>query len=226
MSGDTAPTLRPDSGLTVLYSGSFNPLHIGHLAILRALAARADVDRVLLAVSPRNPLKENISEASAQARLQAAREALSRHPELGGKVAVCDIEFHLPPPYYTIRTLDALAGKQGGAAPGGGQPAADGGWQGDGTDETAKWIGGAALCLAIGGDQLADFRRWKDYARILREYGLMVYPRKGFDSAALREDLLREDASYRIILLDAPTVDISSTAIREGLLDNLASAMM
>lgn len=207
MSGDTAPTLRPDSGLTVLYSGSFNPLHIGHLAILRALAARADVGRVLLAVSPRNPLKENISEASAQARLQAAREALSRHPELGGKVAVCDIEFHLPPPYYTIRTLDALAETPDGRTASGDRKA-------------------AAFRLAVGGDQLADFRRWKDYARILREYGLMVYPRKGYDSVALRKDLLREDASYRIILLDAPTVDISSTAIREGLLDNPASAMM
>lgn len=198
MSGDTATMPRPDSGLTVLYSGSFNPLHIGHLAILRALCGREDVEQVLLTVSPRNPLKENISEASAQARLQAAREALARHPELGGKVSVCDIEFRLSPPWYTIRTLDALAGKQGGAA----------------------------LCLAIGGDQLADFRRWKDYGRILREYGLMVFPRAGYDSTALRDDLLREDASYRIILIDAPQVDISSTDIREGLVSDPQSFLM
>ncbi len=236
MSGDTAPMPRPDSGLTVLYSGSFNPLHIGHLAILRALCGREDVEQVLLTVSPRNPLKENISEASAQARLQAAREALARHPELGGKVSVCDIEFRLSPPWYTIRTLDALTGKQGGAAPGGqpeqggaapdgGQPAADGGTAPDNCtapdDRKA-----AGLCLAVGGDQLADFRRWKDYGRILREYGLLVFPRAGYDSTALREDLLREDASYRIILIDAPQVDISSTDIREGLVSDPQSFLM
>ena len=144
---------------TVVFGGSFNPLHIGHLAILRALCERDDVARVLLVVSPKNPLKDNISADSAAARLQAARQTLVRHPELGGKVKVCDIEFRLSPPNYTIRTLDALR------------------------DVTP----GHPLALAIGGDQLADFRRWKDYARILLEYGLLVYPREGFDSATLRD---------------------------------------
>ncbi len=176
--------------LTLVFGGSFHPLHIGHLAILRTLCERKDVTRVLLVVSPKNPLKDSISEDSATERLQAAREAIERHPELAGKVEVSNIEFRLGPPNYTIRTLDALR------------------------DVTP----GHPLALAIGGDQLADFRRWKDYSRILLEYGLMVYPREGFDSATLREDLLNENPSYRISLLDAPLFNISSTSIREGLL--------
>lgn len=202
---ENAPRLpRSETGLTVLYSGSFNPLHIGHLAILRALAARPDVRNVLLAVSPKNPLKENISESTAEARLQAAREALERHPELSGKVEACDIELRLGPPCYTIRTLDALASERSsGTTP-------------DGT----------GLRLAIGADQLADFRRWKDYARILTEYGLLVYPREGHDSAALRDGLLAEAPAYRIVLLDAPPVNISSTALREGLVSDPQSFLM
>jgi nicotinate-nucleotide adenylyltransferase len=150
---------------------------------------------VLLVVSPKNPLKDSISTESATERLEAAREALARHPELAGKVEVCDIEFRLGPPNYTIRTLDALA-------------------------ENTN------LRLAVGGDQLADFRRWKDYARILLEYGLLVYPREGFDSLALRNDLLRENSAYRITLIDAPPFNISSTALREGLISRPEDYLM
>ena len=89
-----------------VYSGSFNPLHIGHLAIMRRLADL--YDRVLLVVSPKNPLKDSATAIDAQARLDAARAAIERHPELGGKVVVSDIEFRLPSPNYTINTLDAL----------------------------------------------------------------------------------------------------------------------
>lgn len=206
---------RPDrgsEGLTVVFGGSFNPLHIGHLAILRALCGRAEVGRVLLVVSPRNPLKDNISEDSATERLQAARKAVERHPELAGKVEVSDIEFRLGAPHYTIRTLDALCKRAHEPVGGDAQSPAEG--------------AGQPFALAIGGDQLADFRRWKDYPRILLEYGLLVYPREGFDSPALRDDLLAENPSYRIALLDAPLFNISSTALREGLLSRPEEYLM
>ena len=162
------------------------------------MCEREGVTRVLLVVSPKNPLKDSISEDSAAGRLQAAREALARHPELAGKVEVSDVEFRLGPPNYTIRTLDALR------------------------DENPD----TRFALAIGGDQLADFRRWKDYARILLEYGLMVYPREGFDSEALRNDLLAENPAYRIALLDAPLFNISSTSLRAGLLSHPEEFLM
>ena len=69
----------------------------------------------------------------------------------------------------------------------------------------------------MGADNLADIRRWRDYRRILKEFGVAVYPREGFDLEAVKADLLKEDPSYRIEILDAPMVDISSTEIREGI---------
>ena len=206
-------------GLTVIFGGSFHPLHIGHLAILRALCERNDVDRVLLVVSPKNPLKDSISAKSATERLEAAREAVARHPELADKVEVCDIEFRLGPPNYTIRTLDALAAEISSNSE-----------QADATENGLPLNVGLApdtdLRLAVGGDQLADFRRWKDYARILLEYGLLVYPRDGFDSPALRDDLQRENPAYRITLIDAPLFNISSTALREGLISRPEDYLM
>ena len=44
-----------------VYSGSFNPLHIGHQAIMEYLTLKKDFDWVYLVVSPKNPLKDGIS---------------------------------------------------------------------------------------------------------------------------------------------------------------------
>lgn len=170
-----------------VYSGSFNPLHIGHLAIMRRLAEL--YDRVLLVVSPKNPLKDSATALDAGARLNAARAALARHPELAGNVTVSDIEFRLPTPNYTINTLDALK------------------------EENPS----DRFTLVVGGDQIADFRRWKDWQRILQEYGLAVFPREGFDTATIRKDFLRENPLYRIRLIDMPLVTVSSTQIRDAI---------
>ena len=170
-----------------VYSGSFNPLHIGHLAIMRTLSVWEGADWTYLVVSPQNPLKDAESAASARQRYRAALEALGRHPEL--RVWVDDIELRMPPPSYTVRTLDTLRRQE--------------------PDNT--------FTLVIGGDNLALIRRWKDYRRILTEYGVAVYPRRGYDSEALRAELLAEDPAYRISLLDCPLVDVSSTQIREAI---------
>lgn len=170
-----------------VYSGSFNPLHIGHLAIMKHMTEVAGFDCVYLIVSPKNPLKDGISSTTGQDRYEAAVEAVARHPEL--QVRVDDIELQMPEPHYTIRTLDALKERE--------------------PDNS--------FTLVIGADNLASIRRWRDYARILSEYGVAVFPRTGFDLDEIRKDLLAEDPSYRITILNAEMVDMSSTTIREAL---------
>ena len=180
------------------YTGTFNPLHIGHLAIMEYLTGHLDFSMVYLIVSPQSPFKKHMKAETGMERFKAAEEAVSRHPGL--KVMVDDIELHLPAPQYTIRTLDTLKARE---------PEND-------------------FTLVIGADNLQDIRKWKDYRRILSEYGVAVYPRNGYDMKALRDGLMTEcnagngaDESaggYRILLMDdAPMVDISSTQIREGI---------
>ena len=169
-----------------VFSGSFNPLHIGHKAIIESLVDGGGFDSVYLVVSPKNPLKESISADSAPERLKAAREAVERHSL---RVKVDDIEMNMPPPHYSVRTLDALSQREPGNR----------------------------FTLVMGADNLADIRRWRDYGRILTEYGVAVYPRGGVDLDAVTADLIAENPEYRIRLIEAPKVDISSTIIREGL---------
>lgn len=171
-----------------VYSGSFNPLHIGHLAIIRYMIEEAGFDMVYLIVSPKNPLKDEISSASGPERYHAAVEAVRRHPELYGKVKVDDIELSMPEPHYSIRTLDALRKREPSSR----------------------------FTIIMGADNLADIRRWRDYSRILKEFGTAVYPRKGFDLTEIKQDLLEEDPAYKIKVMDASMVDISSTYIREA----------
>lgn len=176
-----------------VYSGSFNPLHIGHLAIMKYMVEEASYDMVYLIVSPKNPLKDGISSDSGMDRYKAAVEAVKRHfcdtEGQTGKVQVDDIELTMPEPHYTIRTLDALKERE--------------------PENSFTFI--------MGADNLADIRRWKDYGRILREYGAAVYPREGIDLDAVEADLLKEDKEFKITVVNAPMVDISSSEIREGI---------
>ena len=172
--------------MVAVYSGSFNPLHIGHLAILKHLDEM--FEEVLLVVSPKNPLKEGISVDSSGERFEAAVAAVGRHPELKN-VSVSDIELKMEPPHYTVRTLDALR-----------------------EAEPQK-----RFVLTVGGDQIADFRRWKDWERILSEYGIVVFPRVGFDAVAEAASLLNDCPEASITIVDAPLVNVSSTQIRNAL---------
>ena len=105
------------------------------------------------------------------------------------KVKVDDIELNMPEPHYTVRTLRALKER-----------------------EAAN-----TFTFVMGADNLADIRRWREYAAILKEFGVAVFPRTGHDLKQIKQDLLNEDPAYRIQILDAEMVDISSTEIREAI---------
>lgn len=95
---------------TALFFGSFNPIHIGHLALAQYVLNFGDVDKVLLVVSPQNPFKEQRDLAPARDRLRMAQLA-TEHDE---RIIVTDVELSLPQPSYTINTIDALEGRHKG----------------------------------------------------------------------------------------------------------------
>ena len=154
---------------------------------------------VYLIVSPKNPLKDSISSDSARDRYNAAVAAVNRHflevedcvdgmPK-SSRVKVDDIELTMPEPHYTIRTLDALRQRE--------------------PDNTFTFV--------MGADSLDDIRRWRDYTRILKEFGVAVFPRKGHDLETIKADLLKENPVYKIQIINAPLVTVSSTQIREAM---------
>ncbi|HAN17227.1 MAG: nicotinic acid mononucleotide adenylyltransferase [Bacteroidetes bacterium GWC2_33_15] len=90
-----------------LFFGSFNPIHIGHLAIANYMLEFTDLSEIWLVVSPQNPFKSKTKLVNENERLRMVELAV----EADYKIKPTDIEFRLPKPSYTIDTLTYLAEK-------------------------------------------------------------------------------------------------------------------
>ncbi len=87
-----------------IFSGSFNPVHNGHLTIAREVLMQDAADELWFLVSPRNPLKMDADLIPEQERLKLVELAIENE----SRMRASDFEFHLPHPSYTIRTLENL----------------------------------------------------------------------------------------------------------------------
>lgn len=90
-----------------LYFGTFNPIHIGHLAIANHMAEFSGLDQIWLVVTPHNPLKKKSTLLDDHHRLQMVFLATEDYP----KLKPSDVEFKLPQPSYTVNTLAHLQEK-------------------------------------------------------------------------------------------------------------------
>jgi nicotinate-nucleotide adenylyltransferase len=92
---------------TGLFFGSFNPVHIGHMAIANYIAEYTDLREIWFVVSPHNPLKSKESLLDDRDRFYLVELAIGDDR----RFRASDIEFNLPRPSYTIDTLAYLTDK-------------------------------------------------------------------------------------------------------------------
>ena len=136
----------------LLYFGSFNPVHRGHIALAEYAISDGFADQVVLIVSPQNPHKERSDLAAEFSRYEMCQAACaaSLYPE---QIQVSAVEFTLPRPSYTIDTLNFLAENFG---------------------EQMEFS------ILMGADNIENFHRWKSYEQIINNYPILVYPRTGY----------------------------------------------
>ncbi len=135
----------------MLYFGSFNPIHRGHIALAEYVVEHNLCDSVAMVVSPRNPLKEVADLAPELDRYEMVEAACaaSKYPD---RITASVIEFLLERPSYTINTLRHLSENYG----------AD-----------------SSFSILVGGDIIPQFEKWRSYEEILATYPIYVYPRRG-----------------------------------------------
>jgi len=90
-----------------LFFGSFNPIHIGHLAIANYMLMFTEMSELWFVVSPHNPFKKRHNMLSENDRLHLVNLAIEDNPSYRS----CNIEFGMPKPSYTINTLARLTDK-------------------------------------------------------------------------------------------------------------------
>jgi|KBSSwiStaDraftv2_1062776.scaffolds.fasta_scaffold35295_7 nicotinate-nucleotide adenylyltransferase len=178
-----------------ILGGTFDPIHCGHLDL--AAAVQQGVGLTSLLVIPANiPPHRPTPSASSFHRFAMTAIAVAARP--GWQAS--DLELVQPSPSYTDATLTRLH-RDGFSA--------------------------SDLYFVIGADAFADIRSWKNYPAILDRTNFAVVSRPGSPVQALRQRLpelavrMKEPPGREqiqgvsIFLIDAPTADVSSTAIRQ-----------
>lgn len=166
-----------------LFFGSFNPIHIGHLALANYIAEFGGVDEVRFVVSPQNPFKKNMNLIDDEIRLDWVRRSIGDYP----KFSVSDVEFTMTKPSYTCDTLQRLSSLEPGTE----------------------------FVLVMGGDNLLSFAGWRRYEWILENYRIVVYPRADGST-----EVPSEWSDRVTILPQAPQIEVSSTFIRNSILED------
>lgn len=129
----------------IVFGGTFDPVHAGHLALAEFAQEETGAPCVLLLPAARSPLRE---EAGASFR---QRVAMLRLATADTEFVVDEREGLRPAPSYTVDSLEDLHAELD-----------------------------RPLALLIGGDQLAHFREWRNWERILELAELLVVNRPGW----------------------------------------------
>jgi nicotinate-nucleotide adenylyltransferase len=168
-----------------ILGGTFDPFHNGHLIIASRAMEKLGLERLIFIPSHRTPLKDRPDITSPEHRWKMLEAAIEGKPGF----EVSDIELYRPGPSYTIDTLRLLKGRF--------QP-------------------GDEVFFIMGWDSLNELPRWKQAPELVKLCTIAAFTRprsRKPDLGKLAKEI--PGLEGRVILLDIPPVDISSTGVRE-----------
>ena len=178
------PISQAEAGGVGVLGGAFNPPHLGHIALAEASRDQLGLDRVLLVTTGRAPHKEIDPEPGPEVRLDLTRRAVE---DVDGLEA-SGVEVEREGPSYMYETLEILASD---------------------LPESPLWL----IC---GTDIASTLPEWERPERVIELAGLAVAPRPGTDTEVVTNavESLGANAADRVVSLDFPRIEISSTEVR------------
>ncbi len=196
--------------------GTFDPIHLGHVAAADAAQQTLGLESIVLVPSRIPPHRADPVSASGTHRLAMAQLAAAGRPGWSAS----RIELNREGPSYTYDTLVALGESKSKALSERGASRSDAPSESKGTQ----------IFFITGADAFAEIATWSRYPAVLDLAHFVVVSRPGITLDSLRErvpsaferDAPRPPASLRellapktrVILVEAHTPDVSSTEIR------------
>ncbi len=176
------------AGTTVLFGGTFDPPHIGHLLLAECARAELGARQVLFVPAGDPYRKTDAARAATEVRVVSAavhREEMLRLAIRGSRGFVLDDrELRRPGPTYTVDTLRELHAE-----------------------------GHGELALVLGSDALADLLNWREPDAILALASVLGVRKPAVVSGIAAID---PAVAARVRWLETmPPVAVSSTLIRE-----------
>lgn len=184
-------------GHTLIYGGTFDPIHHGHLITCQRAREMVGADRVLFIPAWESPHKRGIRSASGEHRLKMVHLAIARNP------------------FFVADGREILRGEEGGGPS----------YTVDTVESLRHEHPGERWTLLIGADQLAKFHTWHRVRELLEMLDVAVLGRVRSEggNAVLEEGLAAVEkelgpeiaARLRTGVLRTPLVEVSATEIRD-----------
>jgi len=165
--------------------GTFDPIHLGHLEVADTVRSRLGLEEVIFLPAGQPWLKESHDISDKEHRIQMVRLAIAGKP----RFKLSTLETERAGASYSSETMAELKSRIGSQ------------------DE---------LFFILGCDTLEEISRWHEPSRLTESCRLVVVPRPGcYPPDMDRLEQAVPGLSRRVILLDEPRIDVSSTEIRE-----------
>ena len=168
-----------------ILGGTFDPPHVGHLILAEEARQALELEQVLFVPAGAPWRKAGQELSPREDRLAMVQLAVGDSPHF----AVSILEIEREGPSYTAETLAALH-----------QQLPD----------------DSEIFFIVGQDSLADLPNWRQPQRIISLARLAVAVRTDWEAA--KADALEKEVpgiSQRLVWLNMPRIDISSTAVRD-----------
>ena len=175
-----------------ILGGTFNPIHVGHLILAQNAMEYCGLDHVLIMPSGVSYLKDPDTIAPVEHRVNMTELAIRDND----RFVLSTIEAARNGNSYTYETLGELTYEN--------------------PDVSYHYI--------IGADTLFSMGNWKNPELIFDRCTVVCAKRNGYDDEALRQQSAHLEKLYKasIIIMNIPEVEISSSRIREMMLQNMS----
>lgn len=176
-----------------IMGGTFDPIHFGHLFIAQTAVDRIGLSKIIFIPTGQPPHKDHRLITNKYHRMDMVELAIQGN----SKFQVSSIEIDKEETTYTIDTMRELI----------------------------KYYGEKAdFYFITGTDAFIKIETWKEYDKLLSLVNFVVITRKVMNHRVLDEkiELFTKEYNAKIIKIDIPVLEISSTDIRRRVKEELS----